>query len=343
MFWGMMMLAGLLAQPGALEVRGVYSNPAPFWKAGGRLDEYGINAVFVHSQSITPELAARVRREGAKLYAEFATLNGKGYIEKHPEAWPIDAAGNRAPAASWFMGACPTEPHFRAWRMKLLAELLERYEIDGVFMDYLHWHAQFEEPEPVLPETCFSESCLRTFSRATGIRIPQGDTAERARWILQHHDREWRDWRCSVIAGWMKEIRAVIEARRPGILLGNYQCPWRDDEFGGARRRTLGLDLEMLAPLVDVMSPMVYHRRMERPVPWVGEAVQWLAARVGGNPAIWPIVQSHGEVPAAEFAEVMKLGRTPGVTGLQMFTIGAIAQDPEKMQVLKDLYVRWSR
>ena len=191
-----------------MEMRGVYGHPNAFWKTGARLNEYGINAVFVHGGSINADLVARVRSEGAKIYAEFATLNGKGYVEKHPEAWPIDATGQRAPAATWFLGACPTEPGFRAYRMKQLAELLEKHALDGVFMDYLHWHAQFEDPNPVLPETCFSPTCLREFSRKTGIRLPAGSAAEQAKWILGRHEKEWRDWRCSVIADWMREIRA---------------------------------------------------------------------------------------------------------------------------------------
>lgn len=341
---GIVLIAGMLAWQAGAETRGIYGSPDSFWKTGARLDAYGINAVFVHAASINPELAARVRREGARLYAEFPTLNGKGYVEKHPEAWPIDATGRKAPPATWFLGACPTEPGFRAYRMKQLAELLDRHEVDGVFMDYLHWHAQFEEPQPVLPETCFSATCLRAFSRKAGIRIPPGTTAEQARWILDRHDKAWRDWRTTVIGDWIREIRAVIQAKRPGIVLGNYQCPWRDDEFGGARRRTLGLDLDILAPLVDVISPMVYHKRMGRPVAWVGDYVAWLARRVGPKPLLWPIVQAHGEpdpIPAAEFGEVLRLGRSGGATGLQMFTTAAVAKDPAKMEVLRDVYTTW--
>jgi hypothetical protein len=67
-------------------IRGTYADPKAFWSKGARLDEYGINAVFVHSGAISPELIARAGAEGAAVYAEFATLNGKGYVEKNLEA-----------------------------------------------------------------------------------------------------------------------------------------------------------------------------------------------------------------------------------------------------------------
>ncbi len=73
---------------------------------------------------------------------------------------PNNEKGERARPASWFMGICPTEPGFHAYRLEELQELLRTLDVDGVWMDYVHWHAQFEEPEPILPETCFCENCL---------------------------------------------------------------------------------------------------------------------------------------------------------------------------------------
>lgn len=326
---------------GHLQIRGTYSSPAPFWKTGARLDDYGINAVFVHSGSISAEMITRAAAEGAQVYAEFATLNGKGYVEAHPEAWPINQHGERAPAASWFLGACPTEPGFRAYRMRLLEELLDKHPVAGIWMDYVHWHAQFEEPEPILPETCFCSSCLAAFEKASGLRPAGTHTAEKARAILSRHDSAWRDWRASVLVEWARLCRAVIRRKRPGTLLGIYHCPWTDTEYNGARRRILGIDLDLLSPEVDVFSPMVYHKRKGRPPGWVRESVEWHSARLPASTRIWPIVQAHGSpstVSAEEFEAVMRGGASGRATGLQMFTIGAVAEDPAKMDVLRRLY-----
>jgi hypothetical protein len=339
----------LLSAAQTVELRGAYSSPKPFWDKGAQLGAYGINAIFVHGGSLTPELVTRARAEGARVYAEFATLNGKGYVEKHAEAWPVNEKGEKAPAATWFMGACPTEAGFRAYRMKQLDELLDRVEIDGVWMDYLHWHAQFEDPDPVLPETCFSDSCLTAFAKDKGVKLPGGDTAARARWILERHEREWRDWRASVLVSWAQEIRERLNRKRPGMLLGNFQCPWSDADFGGARRRILGLDVKRMARVVDVFSPMVYHGRMGRAPEWVGEASEWLARQIGAErgrfPKIWPIVQAHndpGAISAEEFGRVLRLGASGRSSGVMMFTLGSVAADPAKMQVLRDTYRGWA-
>jgi hypothetical protein len=134
--------------PETVEIRGVYGNPKPFWDKEFNLNTLGVNAVFVHSGSINHDMINRARSEGVRVFAEFATLNGKDYVDIHPEAWAINEKGEKVQAASWFMGVCPTEPGFRQYRFGQLRDLLLEYDLDGVWMDYLHWHAQFEEPEP---------------------------------------------------------------------------------------------------------------------------------------------------------------------------------------------------
>ncbi|MGC9355186.1 MAG: family 10 glycosylhydrolase, partial [Mariniphaga sp.] len=334
-------------EPGRqIEILGVYGNPQPLWEKGQNLAELGANAVFVHSGSISHEMLQRAREEGLNVYAEFATLNGKGYVEKHPEAWAVNEKGEKVEAASWFMGVCPTEPGFREYRFGLLRELLTEFDIDGVWMDYVHWHAQFEEPEPILPETCFCDHCLASFSTDTGLEIQEGTTPEKARWILKNHDPEWRDWRCKVILDWVVEIRNIINEIKPGILLGIYHCPWTDEEFGGARRRILGLDYDLLRNFFDVFSPMVYHARMGREPGWVEENITWFCNRMdiehGRFPKVWPIVQAYNNpytVSASEFETVLNGGLTSKSTGVMMFTTRAVADDEKKLNVMKNFYL----
>jgi len=340
------LFAGLLASSAMAQYvshRGVYSDPKPLWAAGARLDELGVNAVFVNGGSLNDALMERAAREGAKVYAEFATLNGKGYVEKHPEAWPINEKGERAPAAAWFMGVCPTDPGFRDYRKRQLEQMLDRFEVAGVWLDYFHWHAQFEDPNPILPETCFNESCLRAFQARTKIKLPTLDGKQAAAFLLSKHAKEWRRWRAQVLEDWAGEMRGIVQARRPGALLGLYHCPWTDEEYSGARERILGLDLQRLNRLFDVLSPMVYHGRMGRRPEWVGQYVRWLSRRAGAR-KVWPIVQAHGEpapVSPGDFEAVMRHAVSAGAGGIMMFTSRAVAEDPAKVEVVRRLYGEW--
>ena len=326
--------------------RGVYGHPEPLWNKGYNLSDLGVNAIFVHSGSIDKKMMQQAKDEGVKVYAEFPLLNGKGYVEEHPEAWAINEKGERVESASWFMGVCPTEPGFRKYRFNLLRILLEQHDIDGVWMDYVHWHAQFEEPEPILPETCFCANCLKSFSEAKNIAVEGKNIADKASWIFKNCDHDWRDWRCEVIAEWAVQIRLIMNDVKPGILLGLYHCPWSDDEFDSARRRILGIDYDLLREGIDVFSPMVYHARMGRDSEWVKDNIAWFCNRLeieqGVLPMVWPIVQAYNNpyiMDASEFETVLKGGLADKSNGVMMFTTNAVAEDEGKLGVMKKVYL----
>jgi hypothetical protein len=335
---------------GQIEIRGIYGHPKPLWDKGHNLSELGINAIFVHGGSVDAEMMQRARAEGMKIYAEFPTLNGKGYVEENPEAWAINEKGEQVEAASWFMGVCPTEPGFREYRFGQLRQLLSEYDVDGVWMDYVHWHAQFEEPEPILPETCFCDHCISSFSKDKRIEIPSGNKQQKAAWILNNRDTDWRDWRCEVIYDWSVQMRAILDEVKPGTLLGIYHCPWTDEEFDGARRRILGLDYDLLRDVFDVFSPMVYHARMGRAPEWVQENIEWHSNRLNIKkdtvPKMWTIIQAYNNpytITAAEFETVLKGGMAGKSSGVMMFTTRAMADDEQKIAVMKSIYRNSSR
>lgn len=361
-------LGGLLLPPcGAaaqsrkkILIRGAYASPASFWEKGARLDDYGINAIFVHSGAINEPLVRRARSEGAKVFAEFATFNGNGWLtrregdrervlEEHADAWPIDETGQRSPRQTWFLGVCPTNEAFVTSKLEALRQLVTTQRLDGVWLDYMHWHAQFEDPKPRLPETCFNESCVARFQEQAQVTVRGSKPEEWARDILKNHESGWRTWRCSVLADFARRCREVIWQYASHLLLGNYQCAWRDDEYGGARRRILGLDLTVLSQVFDVMSPMLYHARSGHSSRWVEQNVKWLCSHleVKGNPTerlkVWPIVQAwsdpNGEkVNAEDFEKVLRGGVAAGATGVMMFTLGSVVEDEAKLAVLKKVY-----
>lgn len=326
--------------PSKVEIRGVYGHPQKLWEKGLRLDSLGVNAIFLHDKSISRELMTRARNENVKVFAEFATLNGKGYVEDHPEAWAIDNSGNKVKAATWFMGVCPTDPGFRKYRTEALKQLLRDYDVDGVWMDYVHWHAQFEDPEPILPETCFCNKCIGKFEKETRITARGDNIKDKASYILNSHDKAWRNWRSSVIAEWAAEFKQILKVQKPGALLGLYHCPWNDEDFNGARYRILGLDYNKLKSEIDVFSPMVYHNRMGRNPEWVKENIEWFTGVVAGK-KVWPIVQASNEpanVSAGEFESVLRNGLSGGASGVMMFTTNSVAEDPSKIEVMKKVY-----
>lgn len=325
-------------------VKGVYGNPGTLLKAGYRFDSLGMNAVFVRSGSLTPAFFATAKEQGCQVFVEFPTLNGSGYLKAHPEAWPINEKGERSPPADWFMGVCPTNTAFKQHRVAELMKILNEYDVDGIFLDYVHLHAQFETVNPILPETCFCNNCISQFSNYSGLSIPGADTKAKASWILDHADVSWRAWRTRILTGWVSDMKAIVRSHRPNAKLGVYYCAWYPQEYDSALHRTLGIDVTALAAQADVLAPMLFHRMMGKDTDWVGEYVAWLGNEIRKNKLgtkIWPIVQADnkaGPVSPDEFQKVMIKGSQAPASGIMMFADQSLLDDLEKLQVMKALY-----
>lgn len=326
-------------------IKGVYGNPGTLLREGYTFDSLGMNAVFVRSGSLNQDFYEKSKKQGMKVFVEFATLNGKDYLVDHPDAWPIDEKGEQSPPADWFMGICPTHPGFKQFRSDQLNEILGQFEVDGLFLDYVHWHAQFETTEPILPETCFCDRCTTAFGERIDTLIPGQNVPDRAKWILENVDAQWRKWRVDVLNEWVEDLGEILRQAQPEAILGVFHCAWYPTDYDSALYRTMGLDPIALAKRVDVMAPMLFHHMKGRPTKWVGEYLNWIGRALdlerNASPKIWPIVQSHdnpGIVSAEEFREVMIQGAQWPSTGIMMFSDQSLLDNKEKLQVMKELY-----
>ncbi|WP_162419328.1 glycoside hydrolase family 10 protein [Cyclobacterium roseum] len=325
-------------------VKGIYGNPERILQAGYSFDELGVNAVFVRRSSLNQEFYQQAKAQGCQVFVEFPTLNGKGYIEDHPEAWPINEKGEQAAPADWFMGVCPTDPGFQAYRAEQLKETLGDYMVDGVFLDYLHWHAQFETDQPVLPETCFCDRCTQLFEKASALQIPGKDISARSQWILANQESAWRDWRNGILNKWVSDMGEILREYQPDALLGAFYCAWFPEDHGGALYNTLGINVPSLAKRVDVLAPMLFHQMYARPVTWAGEYMEWLDKIMDSSrPLVWPIVQAHnkpGIVSPEEFGKALQEGSKTPASGIMMFSEQSLLENREKMKVMQDFYQR---
>jgi hypothetical protein len=333
-----------------LRIRGLYGGVPTEWIQSGRsLADYGVNAVWMGSGSLSAAGVALVKSQGAQVFAEFNTLHDAGYIETHPDTAPIGADGEICPPPDGWQGACPTHPGYRRTRMDAFRAALRDHEIDGIWLDYHHSHASWEQATPNLPDTCFCARCLAQFTQETGLALPDGSVAATARLLLGELRPDWTDWRCGVFTDWVREFRAIVDAERPGALLGTFHCPWTDEERDGALRAKLAIDLTAQAPYLDVFSIMPYHARFGHAddPEWISRSVASLGQKLGvqGVPGerhrVWPIVQlaDWGEtVPVEQVATVLDHGTRPPATGVMVFAWGGLRGQPEKVEEMGRCY-----
>jgi hypothetical protein len=326
-----------------VHVRGVYGGiPAG-------LREAGINAVWIGSGGLNADRVAEVHAQGARLFAEFNSMHVAEFVKAHPDAAPVGPDGAPCPAPDGWQGACPTHPGYRADRMAAFRKALAEHEVDGIWLDYHHAHASWEQAEPNLPDTCFCGRCLERFARETGTAVEGATPAAKAATLLGERRASWVAWRCGVFADWVREYKGIRDAVRPKALLGTFHCPWTDAERDGALRAKLAIDLKAQAPLLDVLSPMPYHARFGHAADpgWIARQVAWLGDFLGirGEPGerleVWPIVQlaDWGErVPPDQVETVIDHATRRPARGVTVFAWGGLRDDPEKRRRLAAAY-----
>ena len=228
-----------------LKIRGIYGGaPVESLKQGKTLKDFGVNAIFMGSGSLTAERIALVKKHDAKVFAEFNTMHVAGYLKAHPDAAPVGTDGKICPPPHGWQGICPTHAGYRKSRMDAFRKVLSDFKINGIWLDYHHSHASWERAEPNMPDTCFCGRCISLFVRETKTDLPDVTTTQLSRLLLGKHSKTWVQWRCDVFTDWVREFRSIINETRPTALLGNFHCPWTVTDYDGALRKKLAIGSE---------------------------------------------------------------------------------------------------
>ena len=244
-----------------ITIRGIYGGVPTELLEQSTLEDYGVNAIFMGSGSLSDEQITLLKRQGAQVFAEFNTMHDAGYLKEHPDAAPIGVDGKVSPPPQGWQGVCPTHPGYRRSRMDAFRKVLREFEIDGIWLDYHHSHASWERDVPDMPDTCFCQRCIAQFQQQTKTELPDKPTPQLAGLLLDKHKQTWVQWRCDVFTDWVREFRAIIDETRPSALLGTFHCPWTEAEFEGASRNKLAIDLKAQAKYIDVFSIMPYRKQ----------------------------------------------------------------------------------
>jgi len=126
----------------------------------------------------------------------------------HPEWFWRDAAGRRQPLG-WYSSLNPCYPEVRKYLVRVCREIVERYPIDGLHMDYIRfpneWNSSYG-PSARVPDYPRDPRTLGLFKRATG-RTPE--TAPRL----------WDAWRTEQVSQLVRDIRTMMRKVNPRIRL----------------------------------------------------------------------------------------------------------------------------
>ena len=258
----------------------------------------------------------------------------------HPEIRPIGADGQPLSIVPGYTAfSCPLAHWWRERRLAQIEQLLQEHEIDGLWLDFIRYPGRWERPQPTLDQSCFCDESLARFEEFAGLTVPSDTTSQCATWILDTAPGQWAAWKCSVIAEFVSQIKALLREAKPQAILGMFSVPWGPGDNDNAIQRVIGQDFARLAQHIDFFSPMVYHTMCGRPVEWIGKHTHYLA-QVTGKPVI-PIVQAidkPNSMPRGEFRKALLEGLAEPSAGVMMFRLEDVVTDEEKFAALQEVY-----
>ena len=169
------------------------------------------------------------RRLDIPLVMHYSGVIDRRAVELHPDWATVRADGTRCPEKEG--KTCRHSPYMQQLMIPQLLEIIDRYDVDGFWVDGDNWAA----------EPCWCESCQAEFSKRTGItEIPRapGDP-HWTDWLRYHRELfveyvtayaeavHQRKPDCLVCSNWMYTVRHPEPVAAPvDYLSGDYMMDW---------------------------------------------------------------------------------------------------------------------
>ncbi len=182
----------------------------------------------------------------------------------HPEWFWYDAHGQRQPIThagggqtrDWYVSLNPCLPEVRAYIVRVLHELVSRYDIDGLHLDYMRFPNEPVVPGEQVPDYPRDHRTLALFRQATG-QTPETNPAA------------WNRWRTAQVTRLVADLQTMVKRTRPDLVLSAAVGP----DPSVALRHFQDGRAWLKAGLVDAAYPMDYTPSVEefsrRLDPWL--------------------------------------------------------------------------
>jgi len=240
-----------------------------------------------------------------------------GQVRQHPE-WLI-----ASPRREMVGAVNPALPAVRAYEIGLMTEVVRRYPVDWVHLDYIRFPC-----EPTEPYFSFDPETLRLFKADTGVDM----AAVKARDTGNMAWNAWLRWNTDRVTLFVRELRAALKTAGRKVKVSAAVFP---DAVNA--RVMIGQDWAAWARegLVDMLNPMLYSNDAKHFEALVREAVAHGRGGVQVCPGIG-IGTSHNQNTPEGMIEQMRISKKLGSDGVVYFSSSSLNQPfLEALQTLK--------
>ncbi len=307
----------------------------------------GINTCFAGSGLTgNPEFRKALKKNKIKTFLIFPVFQNPEILKKDTSLYALTDNGMKA-VSDWVEFVCPSRKAYRASKIKEAADLIRKYNPDGISIDFIrhfvYWEMIYPDTAPEnLHRACYCDSCLALFSTENNVVIPDSclTTVQKATFIDKNCPDRWNEFRCKLITSMVKEISDEARRVRPGIKINVHAVPWREIDFNGAGINVAGQDLRSIAPFTDYISPMCYSQMLKRDPEWISDVVRDMDRRCRGK--ILPSIQVYPEYidrkfTSEDFGNCLNESLKPPSLGVVFFSWPLFVKDSSRIDVARKI------
>jgi hypothetical protein len=163
-----------------------------------------MHKAFVGKEDMMKRLVDKCRANGIPVVGYYSLIFNTIEEEKHPE-WRL--ISDRKTGTSYhqrgsrYGRCCPNNPEYREFLKAQIKELIDYFELDGVFYDMTYWSG-----------VCYCESCRKRFEAETGLTdLPDMDDLSKPEAKLFREKRdEWIAEFCKFVTDYTHELAPTL-------------------------------------------------------------------------------------------------------------------------------------
>lgn len=232
-------------------------------------------------------------------------------LEAHPEWVAVNKKGEAVSAYNGYW-LCPSLPAARRLMLRALTELVQKYPVDGVQLDYIRFENQ--EPAPY----CYNDSCRSKFKAE--YEIDPLDIQPFTKLVV-----DWHLWRENLVSTFVAEASREMKKVRPEVKVSAAVGSLPE----GARMNLLQNWRHWVANnWVDFLAPMDYTADSLSFLSMVCDAYDV----VGRRTLIAPGIGLYTQDGSGAMLEQVHVARTVPVSGVTLFATAYL--DAERLRAL---------
>lgn len=241
-------------------------------------------------------------------------------VNAHPDWLAVSRAGRPCRVGDPEVFICPGSPGARAHLVQVCRDIVHRYDVDGLQLDYIRY---------ANGNLCYCSGCLARFEEyMAGKTTPRKLAAAKAKGrlgLVQSFPWSWGQFRRNQVTSLVREIRDAVKAERPSVQLSAAVIPW--GPFPGDFRRSEAYNTVaqdwfewMRSGVVDAVCPMTYQ-------PGLVGFKSWVSGVSKASPGfpVWYGIGAYLFGPESAAAKV-RAARQGGGNGWVLFSYTAVTR-----------------